>query len=118
MAKLLVESLARLSPNSVIANAMGEFMQTDVSAAVAVLLQLEQIFLTARGQASAHAARALIASQPVVFLERFAFIVTPFGKVGGDLVAANDVQFGAGRGQVGEYRRLIAQQHGEPSTSG
>src|SRR5437867_11021463 len=92
---------------------MREFMEADIAAAVAVCFEFEEVFLTAGCEASAHAPGALVASEAVVFIEGLAFIVTPFRQIGGNLVAADYVQFGACRDEIRDDQGLVAEEHRE-----
>ena len=91
---------------------MGKFVQTNIAPKVAVLFEFEQIFLSTGGEAAAHAASALIPGQAMILGEGLCLVLLPLGKIGGDLVAANDVELDAGGEQVGKHQGLPNQQVG------
>src|SRR6202453_3459138 len=94
------EAIANIAWNSKLVDTMGELMDADVASGVAILFQLEEILLAAGGNSASHAARALVNRQSVVFRQRFALLEAPFREIGGDLIAADDVQFGVGGAKV------------------
>ncbi len=105
---LLVELRPGFFIKPIIADGMAEFMHADIASEIFILFQFEQIFFTAGGQPSAHAAGALIAGQPVIFRKGLAFVLTPLRQVGGDLVFPDDMELDFGRGEIGNDNRLMA----------
>ena len=114
---LLVEFCAQVARDAVTADVMGELVEADVTSAIAVFFELEEVLLAAGGQQTAHAASAFIAGQPVIFVELHALVMTPFGQIGSDLVTPDNVKLGSGGDEVGNHGGLITQQHREAIVS-
>ena len=80
--------------HAVILNAMSEFVDADIAPTIAIDFKLQEVFLAARGQQPAQAARALV--DGLLAVEWFATQVAVLEQVRSNLIAADDVQFGAG----------------------
>src|SRR5215472_11228153 len=93
---LFVEFGTDFARHTDVTDVVSKFVDANVASEVMVFFQFEQVFLAAGGQESAHAAGPLVAGQSVVLGQLFALVLPPFGEVGGDLVAADNVQFGTG----------------------
>src|SRR5262249_17659606 len=94
---------------------MRELMHANVSTFVAILIEFKKIFLAAGSKQTAKPSRPLIDRQSVILVELFSLQLSMLGQIGSHLISADDVQLGAGDGEIGEHRRLIAQEHAEPT---
>src|ERR1043166_1637850 len=86
--------------DAVIAEGMSELVNADIPSTIAINRQPQKILFATRNQAPAHAPCPLISGQAAVLGQRFSLVVLPFRQVGGDLIAANNMEFYSGLGEI------------------
>ncbi len=115
---LLADLLPDVTGHAMAKDVMGKLVHANVAAPVAVVLQSEQVLLPARSHEAAHTAGPLVTREAVVFVQRFALVLAPFRQVGRNLVAADNVQLGAGSLQLDSHARQVAEHHRKPVARG
>ncbi len=88
---------------------MSEFVDADVAAAIAVVIQAEQVLLAAGGGQPAHAASPLVYSQ--ISVKGPPLHAAELGQVRSDLIAPDDVQLRAGHFQIPMHSGLFIHNH-------